>query len=86
MPKGISCCNQILWVAENMIYSILTKNAKRLIQNNKTFLLEDKVKNVQFLKLVQTNQPASLGSHDQKRVKRLKKFASKIQKNVLKCS
>ena len=61
---------------------ISAKNAEILINKNKTLLPEDKAEDIQILKQLKTNQPASLGPLDIKRLKRITNYAVKNQKKV----
>ena len=55
---------------------------QKFLSKKKILLPEDKAEDIQFLKLLKTNQPASLGALDRKRLKRIKNYAVKNQKKV----
>ena len=53
---------------------------KFLTTKNKTLLPKDKAEDLKFLKLLKTNQPASLGPLDIKRLKHIMNYTVKNQK------
>ena len=55
---------------------------KFLSTKSKTLLPKDKAKDLQFFKLLETNQPAFLGPLDRKRLKQIMNCAVKNQKKV----
>ena len=53
---------------------------KFLSTKNKTLLPEDKAEDLQYLKLLKTNQPAPLGLLDRKKLKHIMNYAVKNKK------
>ena len=58
---------------------------KFLSTKNKTLLPKDKAEDLQFFKLLKTNQPASLGPLDKKTLKHIINYAVKNQKKIKSC-
>ena len=65
-----------------MRFMISAKNAEIFINKNRTLLPEHKAEDIHFFKLIKTNQPASLGPLNRKRLKRITNYAVKNQKKV----
>ena len=58
-------------------FMISAKNEEILIKKNKTLLPEEKAEDIQFLKLLEANQPASLGPLDWKKLKSVSSYTLK---------